>query len=154
MRLVFRVFFCRFRRRDGCADNRWWHVASRQCGTFGGGPVIDKEKTYRTRDWRKVRIYATDHSGTFPIVGAIFTDAQWLATSWTSEGTWSSAHSEGKSDLIEVKPRIVRDYGWCNVYPSCLAAGHETKEIADAHACLGRTACVLLTIDCEHGEGL
>lgn len=114
--------------------------------------MIDKNLTYRTRDGREARIYAVDHSGGYPVVGAYLSDRGWVTCSWTSGGKWASG--ECKGDLIEVKPRIVLDYGWCNVYPSCLAAQHETKEIADMHACPGRIACVLLTIDCEHGEGL
>ena len=111
--------------------------------------MIDKSKQYRTRDGREARIYATDHSGTFPIVGAIFTDAQWLATSWTSEGTWSSAHSEGKADLIEIKPRIKRTV-WVRVYDNyCTHSSVEPVDISPY--CL---ACVKVEIDCEHGEGL
>lgn len=119
------------------------------------GMIVDKEKTYKTGEGRETRIYATDGAGDYPVHGATLYDDGWVVSYWTSEGRYSiQSHLVGPRDLVEVKPRIVREHGWCNIYRSSTVGGHETKEIADMHACPGRIACVLLTIDCEHGEGL
>ena len=42
--------------------------------------MIDKSKTYRTRDGREVRIYATDGVGDQAIHGAVLTDGSTLGT--------------------------------------------------------------------------
>lgn len=117
--------------------------------------MIDKSKTYRTRDGREVRIYATDGDTDGPIHGAILTRHGWKVTSWTSDGLWCLGAMDG-SDLIEVKPRIKREV-WVNVYPNdsvILDIAHKNKAEADFAATSGRIACVRLTIDVEEGEGL
>lgn len=111
--------------------------------------MISKDKTYRTRDGREVRIYATDGFGDAPIHGAFKRQDDWDCICWTEDGvcvfnpSWS---------LIEVKPRIKRTV-WMNVYATTVI-GYETKYAADDVAARDRLACVLVDIDCEHGEGL
>ena len=36
--------------------------------------MISKDKQYKTRDGREVRVYATDGAGEFPIHGAVLND--------------------------------------------------------------------------------
>lgn len=114
--------------------------------------MIDKNKQYRTRDGREVRIYATDGDDNMPIHGAILNKHGWRVTSWTPDGLSEGFGVEG-SDLIEVKSRIQREV-WVNVYPTDVTV-HRDKQAAD-YMCSNssRIACVCLTIDCEEGEGL
>jgi len=114
--------------------------------------MIDINKTYRTRCGHQVRIYATDGAGCYPIHGAYCEDGEWIVATWAIEGQNSLRNKETQFDLIEVKPRIVRE-AWCNVYH----AGeflYGTREEADSNASYNRIACVKITIDCEEGEGL
>jgi len=116
--------------------------------------VIDITKTYRTRCGYPVRIYATDGVGAFCVHGAYCEGEDWIFCTWTIEGQSSLWNKETPLDLIEVKPRIVREM-WVNVYDDMRWTGyHSTREKADSSATHARIACVKLTIDCEHGEGL
>lgn len=115
--------------------------------------MIDITKTYRTRCGYPVRIYATDGAGLYPIHGAYCEGEDWIVATWAIEGQNSLRNKETPFDLIEVKPRIQRD-AWVNVYEHGLGGIHETKDFADFQKSPGRIACVHLTIDCEHGEGL
>ena len=117
--------------------------------------MISKDKTYRTRDGREVRIYATDGDDWSPIHGAIQTSGRWSACVWRKDGSRIDPTIKDLGDLIEVKPRIKREV-WVNVYAVELHTSlHRSKESADAFAPgLDRIACVKLTIDCEEGEGL
>ena len=114
--------------------------------------MIDKNKQYRTRDGREVRIYATDGGGHKPIHGAIREDENWVAYTWLYDGVAAL----DCNSLIEVKPRIKREV-WVNVYPEesgMNTHAHECKKAANDCAGPDRIACVKLTIDCEEGEGL
>jgi hypothetical protein len=113
--------------------------------------MISKDKTYRTRDGREVRIYATDAHPLEPVHGA-FQDysGAWNSTMWRHDGT--NVYGKGETDLIEVKPRIKRTV-WLNVYESNVYP-HSTKEFAMYCKKDGQLACVKVEIDCEEGEGL
>ena len=113
--------------------------------------MIDKNKQYRTRDGREVRIYATDGNGHKPIHGAIREGESWVAYTWLYDGVAAL----DCNSLIEVKPRIKREV-WVNVYPNENRSDlvHADKENADMFASADRIACVKLTIDVEEGEGL
>jgi hypothetical protein len=115
--------------------------------------MIDKNKQYRTRNGREVRIYAADGGGSYPVHGAILEDGVWSHEVWKRDGAYGSNLDESLS-LVEVKPRIQREV-WLNVYSvgtnNCT---HETKELADKNCCSDRIACVKINIDCEEGEGL
>jgi hypothetical protein len=114
--------------------------------------MIDKNKTYRTRDGREVRIYATDNGGFKPVHGATAAHYGWCLREWNEDGT-IGAYTD-PCDLIEVKPRIKRTV-WLNVYRDRVKDGvHECKGEADYHADRTRLACVKVEIDCEEGEGL
>ena len=110
--------------------------------------MIDKNKQYRTRDGREVRIYATDGGGHKPIHGAIREGENWVAYTWLYDGVAAL----DCNTLIEVKPRIKREV-WVNVYPNGTKSFGE-KRFADENAMDHRIACVKLTIDCKEGEGL
>ena len=118
--------------------------------------MIDKNKQYRTRDGREVRIYATDgmEGGNPAVHGAFKSSWGWLARTWRLNGEILGVEANFGSDLdlIEVKPRIQREV-WVNVYPHN-ASYFRNREAADANALDNRIACVMLTIDCEEGEGL
>ncbi len=115
--------------------------------------MIDPAKKYRTRDGREVRIYAVDGDNEFPVHGAFRTKYGWKIEAWSASGRWLN-NGDDACDLIEVRPRIVREV-WVNVYPDGLLCYHDNRIAADrsGKAC-GRIACVKLVIDCEEGEGL
>ena len=121
--------------------------------------MIDKDKTYKTRDGREVRIYATDGGGAYPIHAAYWGDENWVIMNWTENGKPSCYNDdENGIDLIEVKPRIKRTV-YLNVYntehPTEIEYGnYPTKDMANIHAFTHRIACIKVEIDCEEGEGL
>jgi hypothetical protein len=114
--------------------------------------MISKDKTYRTRDGREVRIYATDAGSDKNIIHGASNDGKygWVPHAWLPNGEHASyiGHS-----LIEVKPRIKRTV-WLNVYPDKSGDYSQLRNLADALATTDRIACVKVEIDCEHGEGL
>ena len=79
---------------------------------------------HTTRDGRKVRIYATDGSGVYPIHGAIKTEGGWWAYQWDINGLRVGGNSA--NNLINVPETVER---WVNVYPFG-ANIHETLEKA------------------------
>lgn len=107
--------------------------------------MISKDKQYRTRDGREVRIYATDGHETYPIHGAIM-DQGWCPHHWMPDGRGAFE----RFDLIEVKQRIKRTV-WLNVFRNGEVVS--TSEPPD-HYITTRFACVPVEIDCEEGEGL
>ena len=119
--------------------------------------MIRKDKQYRTRDGREVRIYATDGIDVYSVHGAAKTPEGWWATCWTKDGkvSCSSFDASSDSDLIEVKPRI-KQTRWVNIYSDCLRNGghYASKDEAEMMGLSGRIACVKVEIDCEKGEGL
>ena len=116
--------------------------------------MIDINKTYRTRDGREVRIYATDGRGGTAIHGAIkISSGDWLQESWWSSGQLLTS-LQSDSDLIEVRPRHKRTV-WVNVYESGIIPENcSSKERADLAAACGRIACIKVELDFEEGEGL
>ena len=110
--------------------------------------MISKDKTYRTRDGREVRIYATDGGQAYNVHGAVHHIALgWICHTWLSNGR-SNMHEN--CDLIEVKPRHKRTV-WLNVHDfHCFA--WSSKEHADAQG--GRIACIKVDLDFEEGEGI
>jgi hypothetical protein len=112
--------------------------------------MISKDKTYRTRDGREVRIYATDGREYYPIHGAIGQDGGWQINCWTQDGLHSlRSKYDDSADLIEVKPRIKRTV-WLNVFDGATSA----SDTPIWHGVSKRIACVKIEIDCEEGEGL
>jgi hypothetical protein len=119
--------------------------------------MISKDKEYRTRDGREVRIYSTDTEHGFDGVhGATKAVHGWELTAWGRNGMKDlSGLQKSRSDLVEVKPRIKRTV-WFNVYPEPqgTTVGCLSKEAADRFQSPNRIACVKVEIDCEEGEGL
>ena len=112
--------------------------------------MIDKDRTYRTRDGREVRIYATDEGcGVASVHGAIKTkDGIWHVYSWSEDGL-SIFGRERDEDLIEVRPRHKRTV-WLHVWKNgTVCATEETYYVPT-----GRIACIKVELDFEEGEGL
>ena len=115
--------------------------------------MIDKNKQYKTRDGREVRIYATDGCNGFRVHGAVYCKAAgWEHRAWFADDGRHHSCTESPLDLIEVKPRIKREV-WVNVYPNGVEA-YSTRHSADFNTEPPRIACVCLTIDVEEGTGL
>jgi hypothetical protein len=110
--------------------------------------MISKDKTYRTRVGREVRIYATDAGLNKNIIHGASNDGEygWVPHAWLPNGEHASYTWY---DLIEVKPRIKRTV-WLDIYPSSVAV----QEFEDGAIGRNRLACVKVEIDCEEGEGL
>ena len=119
--------------------------------------MIDINKKYRTRDGRKVRIYATDGIGQQCVQGAFLSkEGGWSMWLWSKNGlaaicSIGELHMQDM-DLIEVKPRIKRTV-WVNVYSNGFS-GWTDRKTADANSSFTRFACIKVEIDCEEGEGL
>lgn len=116
--------------------------------------MISKDKKYRTRDGREVRIYATDAGGDCPIHGAVKNHDWWEICSWKRNGEVEDG-AASRYDLIEVKPRIKLTL-WVNFYGNADVLAFKSRGDADAFKDRygGRTECVKVEIDCEAGEGL
>ena len=112
--------------------------------------MIDISKTYRTRDGREVRIYATDGAHG-KVHGAMLTAEGWEHRTWGDSGRIMLCEQHDY-DLIEVRPRIKRTV-WLNVYEDNTLSvfGSETRAKQSLEYCL---ACLKIDIDCEEGEGL
>jgi hypothetical protein len=122
-------------------------------GIKGDVMTISMDKQYRTRDGREVRIYAVDGGGYKEVHGAYRDAIGWVLAYWYDDGK-SVRTVDAPYDLIEVKPRIQREY-WHNVYPNARDVNiQNTREDADLWAANDRIACIKITIDCEEGEGL
>jgi len=111
--------------------------------------MINKDRTYRTRDGREVRIYATDggQCGTL-IHGAVFDNASWGSLVWNSDGSKYSWR-EDSLDLIEVRPRHKRTV-WLHVWNGGTVCATEQSYYVPA----GRIACIKVELDFEEGQGL
>jgi len=83
--------------------------------------MISKDKTYRTRDGREVRIYATDAGRAQNLIHGAANEGEWgwVPHVWLPDGR----HERNNTlDLIEVKPRIKRTV-WINVYDNEVMRG-------------------------------
>lgn len=112
--------------------------------------MISKDRVYKTRDGREVRIYATDGGGDYPVHGASKDSDGWEFRTWTQDGKFQQ-HEGGVSDLIEVKPRIKRTV-WLCVYKDRGIVTHYISK--PTHLSPDVVACVPVEIDCEEGHGL
>jgi hypothetical protein len=57
--------------------------------------------TYRTRDGREARVYATDGAGDYPIHGATRWPREgWEEATWTAEGRYCPHQGKCGADLI------------------------------------------------------
>ena len=117
--------------------------------------MISKDKTYRTRDGREVRIYATDGHPDEPVHGAFKDKGKWMSTNWSQTGKFCS-FAPHDLDLIEVKPRIRRTV-WVNLHENDFVTASPTEAFAKQrlqHSLKDALACIRVEIDCEEGEGL
>lgn len=114
--------------------------------------MIDKDKQYKTRDGREVRIYATDGAGVFPVHGAIKHGEGWSSFTWASNGSSinSTTSKEKPDDLIELKPRIKIER-WIVVYENGEVNTLKTPPVPGNY---GRFAVKHIVFEVEEGEGL
>jgi len=115
--------------------------------------MIDKNRTYRTRDGREVRIYATDGTDNQSIHGAVKDGNGWTIAAWYSDGVHARSNRNGPRDLIEVRPRHKRTV-WLNIYGPTSFTSHISREQAEDEQDENRIACIKVELDFEEGEGL
>ena len=113
---------------------------------------------YRTRGGHRVRIYANDAGGEFPVHGAYYIYGNWQCNEWTLSGHDTLDGRRGTElDLVVVKPRIKSDF-WVNAFKnedgSIYIRAFIKKENADVEGLENRVACEKFTIDVEEGHGL
>jgi hypothetical protein len=112
--------------------------------------MIDKNKVYKTKDGREVRIYATDGRAMYPIHGAILQEHGWQQSCWAVDGLHSISSSGNHSgDLIEVRPRHKRTV-WLHVFKNSTVCATEEAY----YEITNRLACIKVELDYEEGEGL
>lgn len=116
--------------------------------------MIDKNKTYKTRDGRfQARVYCVDGGGIYTVHGAILVNGLWQPREWTIDGLFS-VYGECHADLIEVKPKRTIEF-WVNVYEEDVVyLPHRTRLQADKFEMKDRIACLHFTREFEEGEGL
>ena len=121
--------------------------------------MIDKNRTYRTRDGREVRIYATDGNGNSAVHGAIYKDfydvptgyMEWCLTCWPANGK----HLREDYDLIEVRPRHKRTV-WLTVWSNNYIEASNKPEWRNGPLGHGEKpiACIRVDLDFAEGDGL
>lgn len=117
-------------------------------------PKIEMGKQYKTLSGLPARILCTDRNHpSYPVIALVPGIAHERPITYTKDGAFSSSGVENTLDLIEVKPRVKREY-WLNVYRTFSSCPYSSKDTADDCALDHRLACVPITLDCEHGEGL
>jgi hypothetical protein len=119
---------------------------------------IDMSRSYKTRDGREVRIYATDGGEPLPVHGAYYSDNGWHPVSWREDGMFNMAlNTHSIMDLIEVKPRVQRTV-WLDVledgYYNVRTEQSDNRVLFVNGKGLDKLACIEIKIDCEIGEGL
>jgi hypothetical protein len=67
--------------------------------------TVDTTKKYRTREFKEVRIYATDGTGEYCVHGAISEGTGgWRYALWTHNGEFISKITNSLDDLIQISP--------------------------------------------------
>lgn len=113
-------------------------------------------ETYRTRDGREVRIYATDGGGEWPIHGAFRgNDGEWQIERWTAKGCEYEQTNPSAFDLMPPAPKPLKGECWLNVDADGFIVGHRSRAKADVSAWDDRIACIRIDLSQFHeGEGL
>jgi hypothetical protein len=112
---------------------------------------IDKDKQYKTREGREVRIYATDGVGTYPIHGAIKRSDGWVSATWGSTGYVVSPGREMPDDIIEVKRRKkIERWVMVERHDACSMWINKPSDIETANA----FAVKHIVFEVEEGEGI
>ena len=90
---------------------------------------ISLDKQYTTRNGHKVRLYAVDGGGEYPIHAAVFIDGMWKSNTWTVKGCYYMDGTIDNLDLIEIKPLQDKDpvYAWDNGYTHLRISGFYDK---------------------------
>ena len=84
-----------------------------------------------TRDGTKVRIYAEDGGGKFPIQGAVLEGDFWISEVWKANGRYAGSEADHPHDLMPERREV-----WVNEYPcGVLGSCHDSIEKAKAEAC-------------------
>ena len=74
---------------------------------------FSKPDQLQIRDGSEFRIYATDHCGIYPVIGAVKGTSGWHYQLWDYRGHVPACNTEHPLDLVRKPARIK---GWVNVY--------------------------------------
>lgn len=114
---------------------------------------IDWDKPVQTIGGKKVRIYARDGGGMYPVHGAVMDTpgTLWRQQYWTSDGKFRSGEYETQEDLVNVPNKV--DI-WINIYRDDTFGVYPSREQADRAPRRDRLACVNFKSYVATGEGL
>ncbi len=118
---------------------------------------IEMGKEYQTRDGRRVRIYAVERAGIYPVHGAYWKDNAWWSAAWKPDGMAAGRAFEKIScfDLVSEYKQPFSYERWVNVYPDGTMGGiYESVREANRQASGNRIACVKVLISGIEGEGI
>ncbi|MFA6134687.1 MAG: hypothetical protein WC869_11795 [Phycisphaerae bacterium] len=119
--------------------------------------IFKAGETYRTRDGREARVYATDGADNYSIHGAMRLEQGWASMTWTAAGVHCiSDHNPSNADLMPPAPKPLEGERWMNIYPNDRASfGYHDERRAHLNARYGRIACIRIDLSQHHeGEGL
>jgi hypothetical protein len=105
--------------------------------------MINKDKQYKTRDGREVRIYATDGTGVFPVHGAIKHGDGWSSFTWANNGS-SVSSATSKPRIKFERWYVVNRNGDYSIWQNKPGAASAVNAFAIKH----------VIFEVEEGEGL
>ena len=118
--------------------------------------TVSRDKEYRTRDGKKVRVYATDGEENDEVHGAYF-DSGWVGDTWSLCGKYYADSSDAhKNDLVEARPRIklFRKFNINKDNCGGYYLGSSGPAAFGLKADENTVARVTFAVDVEEGEGL
>ena len=122
--------------------------------------MIKVGEEYETVCGFKVRIYATDGAGSYPVHGAFYKEGKWWPLPWTEHGRYLDTEEKSRMDIKLPNTRIKQDV-WMHVYKhingAVSLATHPVKQRPDTlpeSSPWTLVACYPHTVDVEEGEGL
>jgi hypothetical protein len=123
--------------------------------------IFEVGEEYETECGFKVRIYATDGAGKYPIHGAFCKHGEWRSQDWTEDGRYSDTGGESGIDIKRPNKNRIKQEVWIYVYRHTNGVvsitAHPIKnwpETLPKFTQWKLVACYPHTVDVEEGEGL
>jgi len=107
-------------------------------------------ETYKTRDGREARVYATDGKGDWSIHGAVLWGDGWRSEWWTRDGR--SSYTKSVADLMPPKREL-----WVNIHEwkdgVITVRNHKSKRDAELYGDADIADRTIARIRLEYTEG-